>query len=532
MNQIYTLLTVMTLSLATAIAGVIDIGSRRELFVDRHMVDEISGDARLQLHRPEPREVVLVTGEPWEGNTSAYYTIFQDGDLYRMYYRGSNWDVEARKATHPEVTCYAESRDGINWTKPNLGIVEYEGSKQNNIILDGIGTHCFVAFKDGNPDAPPEARYKGISRGRPLGKKGLYVYQSPDGIHWSLIKDEPVITEGAFDSQNLAFWDPQIGKYREYHRIFVNRVRAIMTGTSDDFVNWTDPVLLKYPGAPNQHLYTNAIRAYHRAPHILHRISRLAICPIEGQRVEPIFMASRDGLTFHRWNDPVIPEDRAQGPGGKPQQLHDLGPAGTAGPARGDVGLRVRGLLRRAGHPVAALRLPQRRFRVGQRRARGRRPGHPSPQVLGKPSRGEFPGPPRRSASGGVSGPGGACDTGLRPGRLSSPDRRFNPDYRQLEAVSLQPGNSRRRRDDPARRGIAGRTNDPGPFPPGERGPLLLPLQRMTSKAAVQHLDHNPHRCSASVVRDDMEREGCAPIWATIHPREPNRGLAADCWPL
>ncbi len=308
MNKTFTLLTVMTLSLATVSAGVIDIGSRRELFVDRHMVGEITGDARLQQHRPEPQEVVLVTGEPWEGNTSAYYTIFQDGDLYRMYYRGSNWDVAAKKATHPEVTCYAESRDGINWTKPNLGIVEYEGSKQNNIILDGIGTHCFVAFKDGNPDAPPEARYKGISRGRPLGKKGLYVYQSPDGIHWKMIRNEPVITEGAFDSQNLAFWDPQIGKYREFHRIFVNRVRAIMTGTSDDFVNWTDPVLLKYPGAPNQHLYTNAIRAYHRAPHILIGFPTRYL-PDEGQRVEPIFMASRDGLTFHRWNDPVIPED-------------------------------------------------------------------------------------------------------------------------------------------------------------------------------------------------------------------------------
>lgn len=285
-----------------------DIESRRELFVDKHLIKEITGDARLKLNRPEPREVVLVTGESWEGNTSAYYTIFQDGDLYRMYYRGSNFDQKTKKPTHREVTCYAESRDGIHWTKPALGLVEYDGSKQNNIVWDGIGTHCFVVFKDGNPEAPPNARYKGISRGRPQGEKGLYVYQSPDGIHWSLTKNKPVITEGAFDSQNLAFWDPQIGKYREYHRIFVNRVRAIMTGTSDDFVNWTDPILLEYPGAPNQHLYTNAIQPYKRAPHILIGFPTRYL-PDQGQRVEPIFMASRDGLTFNRWNDPVIPED-------------------------------------------------------------------------------------------------------------------------------------------------------------------------------------------------------------------------------
>ena len=81
-----------------------------------------------------------------------------------------------------------------------------------------------------------------------------------------------------------------------------------MTGTSDDFVNWTDPILLEYPGAPNQHLYTNAIQPYKRAPHILIGFPTRYL-PDQGQRVEPIFMASRDGLTFNRWNDPVIPED-------------------------------------------------------------------------------------------------------------------------------------------------------------------------------------------------------------------------------
>ena len=90
----------------------------------------------------------------------------------------------------------------MHWTKPVLGLIDWEGSKANNIILDGIGTHCFVAFRDDNPACPPQARYKGISRGRPVGKRGLYVFQSPDAIHWEMIQDEPVITEGAFDSQN------------------------------------------------------------------------------------------------------------------------------------------------------------------------------------------------------------------------------------------------------------------------------------------------------------------------------------------
>jgi hypothetical protein len=293
----------------------VDIGSRLELFVDRYLIDEFTGDVQLQLHEAKPKEVVLVTDEPWEGNTCAYYTIFQDGDLYRMYYRGSHFDERTRKPSHREVTCYAESKDGIHWTKPKLGLFDFEGSKQNNIVWDGIGTHCFTPFKDRNPGCSPDARYKAISRGRPRGKKGLYAFKSADGIHWSLMSDEPVITTGAFDSQNLAFWDPHTKRYLEFHRTFSDGVRAIMTGTSDDFLNWSKPVLLKYPGSPSEHLYTNAIRPYVRAPHILIGFPTRYL-PKHGSRVEPIFMSSRDGRTFHRFPAPVIREDAPKDRGG------------------------------------------------------------------------------------------------------------------------------------------------------------------------------------------------------------------------
>ncbi len=282
----------------------IAIGSRLELFVEPQLVATMNG-VEYRVHRPEPHQVVLVTDKPWEGNTCAYYTIFQDGDRYRMYYRGSHFDEKSRKASHREVTCYAESRDGIQWTKPELGLFEFEGSKKNNIVWDGIGTHCFVVFKDANPSCSPEARYKAIARGRPRGKKGLYVFRSPDGIHWTPYRNEPVITDGDFDSQNLAFWDPERRLYVDYHRKGRDGRRDIMTATSKDYVNWTDPVYLEYPGAPKEHLYTNAIRSYDRAPHI--RLGFPTRYQPKTQQVEPIVMASRDGRTFHRWNETVIP---------------------------------------------------------------------------------------------------------------------------------------------------------------------------------------------------------------------------------
>lgn len=291
-------------SLARA-AEPIDIGSQRELFVDDYLIGQLTGDARQVLQKPMPQEVVLVTDKPWEGNTCAYYTIFQDGDRYRMYYRGSHYDERTRKSAHAEVVCYAESRDGIHWTKPELGRCEFAGSKANNIVWDGVGGHNFTPFKDANPACPPETRYKALAGGGGGAKHGLYAFQSADGLRWSLIRGEPVITKGAFDSQNLAFWDPHARIYREFHRQF-RGVRDIMTGTSSDFLTWTDPVFLEYPGAPKEHLYTNAIQSYERAPHLLIGFPT-RFHPERGEQVEPVFMTSRDGCTFRRWPEALIP---------------------------------------------------------------------------------------------------------------------------------------------------------------------------------------------------------------------------------
>ena len=120
------------------------------------------------------------------------------------------------------MTCYAESKDGLRWTKPELGLFEFDGSKENNIVWDGRGDALLHAV----PGRQPEGRAR-----RPLqgpgtrGKGGLLALKSADGLRWQPMADQPVITKGAFDSQNLAFWDPHLGKYREYHRVFRGRPR-------------------------------------------------------------------------------------------------------------------------------------------------------------------------------------------------------------------------------------------------------------------------------------------------------------------
>ncbi len=282
----------------------VDIGSRLELFVDDHLIGETKGDVQRQLIKPEPKEVVFETGESWEGNTSGYYTVFQDGDLYRMIYRGWQHD-EKMKASHKEVTCYAESKDGIHWKKPKLGLFDWNGSKENNIVWLSPGTHNFTAFRDDNPKAPAESRYKAFGGVGSFGG-GLVPFESADCTNWKLTQKKPVVTNGAFDSQNLAFWDTDRNEYRAYWRYFGNGVRAIRTATSKDFIHWKNEANLTYhEGTPTEHLYTNAIQKYFRAPHLF--VGFPTRYETKSQQVEPILMTSRDGTLFHRYADAVIP---------------------------------------------------------------------------------------------------------------------------------------------------------------------------------------------------------------------------------
>ena len=216
----------------------IDVGSRLELMIDDHLIARLSGGVALHLNTPIPREVVMVTDEPWEGNACGYFSVFQDGDIYRMYYRGWHFVVakDSLDLPHGEVVCYAESDDGIHWTRPDLGLVEFSGSKRNNIILPNpeVTSLCssFQPFRDENPHAEPDARYKAWAVG--FEPRGLYPLKSADGIHWAQMTDGPAITYGAFDSANIAFWDPTRGEYRDYHRNQLERepyAARVMAGT-------------------------------------------------------------------------------------------------------------------------------------------------------------------------------------------------------------------------------------------------------------------------------------------------------------
>ncbi|MCX6897993.1 MAG: hypothetical protein NT105_04760 [Verrucomicrobia bacterium] len=305
-------LVAFTANQACAADTPLDIGSRWELFVDDWLV-AARRDVSLKLQEPQRREVVLATDAPWEGITSAYFRVVQDGPLIRLYYRGS---VGGADSSEDQVTCVVESRDGIHFTRPKLGLIEIQGSKENNVIWKGIESHNFTPFLDTNPAAKPDARYKALGGVKQPGKNwitgdtpgGLYAFASADGLHWRKLQREPVLTKGAFDSQNLAFWDSVRGQYRCYNRAYAGNVRTIQSSTSTDFLHWSDGTPNRYAkDAPLEHFYTSATLPCPDAEHLLLSFpkrfmpQRKKIAAHKNPGVsDAAFMSSRDGVNWDR----------------------------------------------------------------------------------------------------------------------------------------------------------------------------------------------------------------------------------------
>ncbi|MGI5819572.1 MAG: hypothetical protein ACOX9R_15890 [Armatimonadota bacterium] len=315
----------------------LDLGSRRELMVDDFLIEEMEG-AELRLQHPSPRETVMSFNATWEGSGCGYVTVFEDDDRYRMYYKawhlpvGEDGVVADGSSLH---ICYAESPDGIHWERPEFGLFEHDGSTANNIVFTGPGSHGFAPFKDPNPEALPEARYKAFGHGKDRDARVIWAHCSPDGVHWSRMREEPVMDCCAFDSQNLAFFDETRGEYRAYVRDFTGErigqgLRGIKTATSPDFLNWTEPEWLGYPGAPDEQLYTNQVHPCARAPQIFIGLparyvergwspSMRALPDPENREMrartqerygtalsDSLLMTSRDGRTFNRWGEAFV----------------------------------------------------------------------------------------------------------------------------------------------------------------------------------------------------------------------------------
>jgi len=230
----------------------------RFLVLDSRIIDNAQ-NAKLTLGKVKkhPANPLFEEDNPWEARFDNLYAnvIYDEEDkIYKCWYSPFIVDKSAKGMTREQrksryrtppdremAICYAVSKDGIKWTKPALGLVEFNGSRQNNILWRGTneggehwdGPHGSGIFKDLR-DTDPKRRYKAF-----LKAEILSVAFSPDGIHWG-----PAITcpeaDSAGDTHNNAFWAPTLGKYvgitREWGDAFG---RQVARTSSDDFINWT-----------------------------------------------------------------------------------------------------------------------------------------------------------------------------------------------------------------------------------------------------------------------------------------------------
>ena len=252
----------------SCLAQPLDLASRRELFVDRYLIDRMEG-TELRLQTPLERGEAFAFDRPHEGAFCGYASIVSlPGGGFRAYYRAL--PTAGEDGSSREMTAYAESADGIRWTKP-----------ADNVVLRNAApaTHNFSVFLDARTGVPADEKWKAIGGTQ---KTGLVRFVSTDGIAWrKLMGDTPMlppVKEYRYDSQNLVFWSETEGKYLCYFRNFKEvpgkgRVRWISRASSPDFRSWVEDGEMSFRAAdggvaPPEHLYTNQTSPYMRAPHI------------------------------------------------------------------------------------------------------------------------------------------------------------------------------------------------------------------------------------------------------------------------
>ncbi|WP_417384888.1 hypothetical protein [Gimesia sp.] len=292
----------------------LDIGSRRELFVDRFLIDQLN-NVELKLHSPQL--MPAVTPPRPHGH---YATVLKSDRGYQFYYRGdtkpgNHWKQGWEQYHEGEVTLYAESPDAIHWTLPDLGLYpDHPTFPAGNVVLmnEFLVNHNFTPFIDTRPGVPEAEKYKALGGlayqpnqhldvKQRRGPGGLKAFTSPDGIHWKPLQEKPVIPEEwgkYFDSQNYAFWSESEQAYVCYFRRFIKGYRGIARTTSQDFIHWT-PLVEMQANLPNEHLYTACTQPYFRAPHIYFALPTRFMAN-RGAATDILFMSARGSAQFDR----------------------------------------------------------------------------------------------------------------------------------------------------------------------------------------------------------------------------------------
>ncbi len=266
----------MTTSIASA-ADFFDEAKATTLFAFDSVSIPHSQNLRLEMRQPQRRagNPVLRRGAPGTPDALGvqfYGSIIKDQGKYRMWYVAFDDDVKSKVASARWRAAYAESTDGVKWTKPNLGLTKFAGNTDNNLLNMGDEAWGFVNLKviKDEADADPTRRYKMTTHvyfrhNTRLGT--LLPFVSADGLTWKPVKDvKPLKAELRQEDLFLpgVHFEPCGGLYQwegMYYICGQNAMnatrpfngRVVRMYRSADFVNWSSTSSIGFVRTP-QHV--------------------------------------------------------------------------------------------------------------------------------------------------------------------------------------------------------------------------------------------------------------------------------------
>jgi hypothetical protein len=305
--------------------------------VDRSIIGTLGGQASLRLGQPVAREVVVASEKPWEGEAFFISSIYLHDGVYHMLYRGMNME-SGREGPDAQYLCLALSKDGVKWDKPSLGLVDFKGSKENNIVAYENGKSvppCFT-FYDPRPGTPANERVKAIDMregDRRAGQagKGLraQLLGSPDGRVWHELPIKADLESdwvNAFDGGSVGWSEAEqafVGYFRWWDTAAATHprtlpdwmivrpgVRTSFRSVSSDLGTWSKPEPMTYGDTPREHFYETCTVPYFRSPSLyivlanrfnpgrrsltLEEERALAIARLPGNKTTPTYTFASD----------------------------------------------------------------------------------------------------------------------------------------------------------------------------------------------------------------------------------------------
>jgi len=246
-----------------------EIGTERWLLFDDYLFASKAGFTTVAGEAARDPEPVLRPEMPWEeGSVWWQNTVLDDAGLIKLYYSAQSADERFR-------LCLATSTDGVHFERPSLGVVEFEGARDNNIVLEPPPVSRIQGSVFIDPVAPTQERYKAILEGEIMEHdEGVAAYRtirgaySADGVRWSHYP-EPHIIPWYSDTQNVALWDARLGQYVAYVRYNAGRRvenmrnvgvfhhRCVGRTESEDFRHFHAPEVVLDPDPGDVNVQTN-----------------------------------------------------------------------------------------------------------------------------------------------------------------------------------------------------------------------------------------------------------------------------------